>query len=354
MLSIELDTQRLTLPAAVHNARASWSERHSVRLALTLGELQGEGEATPLPGHSSDELTEAARELAGLEPAAIERALATREPRTMLAALSALPLRAPSARFALQSAAFELLAALRQEPTALLLRAAVDWPAPEQEPHWVAPAELLDADALSPASSSAAPSPSLGAGCYKLKLGRELQRELPVLEHWRRVHPLPTQLRVDFNRCLPIQDVERVLQLLHAVQPEFVEEPCDLSDLGAPRVLPVPLAFDESLVGWSQNKATLVGAWLESGAQALVLKPMLHGGLDALSNWLHLARRHSAKIVISHLFDGAIAARAYADWARAFGSEGVAMGLGAQPGLRLWSRAHPLQSTPLAGSAGAR
>lgn len=342
MLAIELESQGVTLPDAVHNARASWQQRHSLKLSLTLGDFRGEGEATPLPGHSSDDLGEAGRELAALQPTAVEHALGSREPRTVLAALSALPPRAPSARFAIQTAAFELLAALRAEPVAALLRAAIGWPAPEREPRAVGPAELLnlaslDLALLEPSSLT----PSQTVRCYKLKLGRDLQQELPLLEHWRRVHPPPDQLRIDFNRCLQPTDVDRVLQSLVSLQPEFVEEPCDLSELGAPRRLPVPIAFDESLLGWEQGKAAQVGAWLASGqVHALVLKPMLHGGLAGMVDWLQLGQRHATKLVISHLFDGTIAARAYAHWARAFGSDGVAMGLGSHAGLSLWSE-HP-------------
>lgn len=339
MLTIELESRGLTLPVAVHNARASWQQRHSVKLTLTLGDLSGEGEATPLPGHSSDDVREAERELAALQPTTVERALESRDPRTVLEALSALPPCAPSARFALQTAVFELLAALRAEPVAVLLRAAVGWPAPEREPQAVGPAELLNlASPETALLELGTPTTSHGVGCYKLKLGRDLQQELPLLQRWRRIHPPPTQLRIDFNRCLPSADVDRVLQLLVPAQPQFVEEPCDLSELGAPRHLPVPIAFDESLVGWDQRKASNVSAWLASGqVDALVLKPMLHGGLAGLVDWLHLGRRHATKIVISHLFDGAIAARAYAHWARAFGSDRVAMGLGSHPGLGLWS-----------------
>jgi hypothetical protein len=168
-----------------------------------------------------------------------------------------------------------------------------------------------------------------------------------TLEEGERGGRLALRLRLDANGALPPLELDRWLAVFAELEPEFIEEPCALEQLGSPRRLSVPLAFDETL-----SRAPLAGAlaaWLQSGAvRAIVVKPMLLGGITQSLGWFHVARQHGQEVIVSHLFDGSVAAAMYRQLAR-FASPQLAMGLGSHDGLRLWQ--HVRLSPAVDGSA---
>jgi L-alanine-DL-glutamate epimerase-like enolase superfamily enzyme len=179
--------------------------------------------------------------------------------------------------------------------------------------------------------------------CYKVKLGPDYQVWLPRLQRWRQINPLPTALRLDFNRSLGAHEWYAALDKLACLSPEFVEEPCPSSALGTPRDLPAKLAFDESLWSPQMGGRQELDPWLASGqVAALVLKPMALGHITHFLQWAQHAQRYSLGIVLSHLFDGNVAASMYEQLARAFGSLDRATGLGEHPGLSLWGTRPPV------------
>lgn len=352
MLSFELRTARVLLPkGSAFNARASWEARDSVLLRLADDHgAEGYGEATPLPGFSLESVSLAYEQLTALPMDDLAAALDTRDPATLLRELALLLSGCcSSARFAVESAALQLLA--RKESTGVAelltrLPALPDRARPAQEVNCCelvdllrrdAPAEVegkyqiakavREVDALTQARGRDAKS------CVKAKIGRDIEAELHALEKHR-----TTRIRLDANGSLPPPRLEDLLQRYAGCLPEFVEEPVPLSALGAPRTLPVAIAFDESLLlrRQPQHAARLLG-WLSSGrAAALVVKPMLLGGINEALELFGLGQQFGVPLVLSHLHDGSVAARIYMDLARVIGAQDLAMGLGPHASLQLW------------------
>lgn len=342
MPRFELEEAQIRLPqGTAFNAKRSWATRRSLRLSWFDDDgLMARGEAAPLPGWSREsfeaargDLDRCARELSEAATPSARRLLEAREPGALLLSLAPFTRNCcNSARFALESASFERLARRLGVPVWRLLCALVT--------SGDAASELEGgATALATAQAFDLQRPgAISSSTLKVKIGRAPNDEQRLLAALRQQHP-ELRLRLDANQSLHPERLRDDLVGFAACRPEWIEEPCSLQALGTPRELPVRLAFDESLALAAGHPETAndVRAWLDSGAvAALVLKPAFLGGLEPVLRWCELARAAGVEIVISHLFDGAIAAEAYRQHALAFGSRRVAMGLGAHPGLALW------------------
>lgn len=319
-LDLELGSIDVT---GVKNARRSWTERTSARITLTWRGQRARAEATPLPDYSPDTLEQARADIQGAD---VERALDAPDDLAALEALEPLP--SPSARFGLECALLELRARLRGRNFDQALGELVS--ALGGTPHdppttWVA---LLDAE--QDLREQLARARQRGAAGFKVKIGREPAEELRFGRALCAALRPGERLRLDANGSL---HSERELAAFAALSPEFVEEPLEV--LGTPRALAVPLALDETLF----RDPAAARSWL-GHAHAVVLKPMVLGLLGALT-WSVQAERAGARVVLSHCFDGALAARHYAALARLVGTPGVAMGLGPHPGLALWQEEAP-------------
>jgi o-succinylbenzoate synthase len=331
-LQLSLRTEQLELARPIANAQTRWRRRGGQLVVLTnpTTGARGVGEATPLPGYSPDSESQVHPFLRSLG-SSLEL---PPSPRGLGAAVSALSSRLkdapPSAVFALQCALLNLWASEAAQPCTVQ---ALD----------VAPAELIDLDTdwaprlsvLTEARRSR--SSTQVRRTLKLKLGRDWQRELRAVKDLAECPWL--ELRLDANASLSALQLEELAQSLlhHGLRDRlrFVEEPRPLGALGAPRDLGVPIALDESL--WREPKRAQ--AWLAAGqVTAVVLKPMILGLGSSLA-WANRAHRSGALVIVSHLFDGAVAASAYRQLARVLGSPGVAMGLGSHHGEALWAEA---------------
>lgn len=315
--------ERLARP--VGNARRSWDERRGLALLFCGAWGTAMGEATPLPGHSPEPYQLVARLLSQF---VAPRALPADSERSALiswleAFHSAHPELPASARCALDSCLLD--AASRCAGVALC-----EWLAPGAAVREFERCQLFDlwsAEQAEPAYRSPV------ARTLKVKLGKQPTAELEQLRRLKARWPT-RRLRADANQSLPPEACLNVLHALGELSIEFLEEPCPLSELGPARPLPCPLALDESLL----REPELARRWLRSGhVAAVVLKPMLLGSLARTLQWVELARSVGATVIFSHLFDGSIAARLYEHLARAFGTPGVAAGLGPHPGLQLFA-----------------
>jgi L-alanine-DL-glutamate epimerase-like enolase superfamily enzyme len=306
------------------------------------------GEAAPLPGFSIESLDQV-RDYLGR---AVSPALFLRKLETLVQAAEAAPgaplrtgtrslgerLReAPSApksaTFALDCALLDGLGQALNRPLWRLLSPASEVATPPLLP---ASAELLslhDAGWDERCERAA----SSETQTFKLKIGLNFELELDRLHQLRKRAP-EVRLRVDANGQLG-NTPELWQERLVALAPlglEFVEEPVPFALLGEPRPLPCPLALDESLVRLTP-KSEALHAWLASGhLRALIIKPMLHGGLAAFADWIECAARHQIDLVVSHLFDGPIAMAMYRHLAIAHPLRELHTGLGQHSGLQLW------------------
>ncbi len=325
-MKLTLRSVELAVTGAEH-ARRSWPVRRSLLLSLTdPGGARGLGEASPLPGYSPDTLEDAQAALSTLDPAAVAGALEAPDPRASLAAVAALlPATLPSARFALETAALDLLSRREAVPAPALLGAGVGAQRPLAALLGAATSPRLLADAERALAE--------GYRCFKLKVGapgawgRELAGAASLRE---RLGPA-LLLRLDANGAIAANELERSAAALAQLGLDLFEEP------GATLPPGVPLALDESLQRLDADGAELICR--SRGAGALVLKPTALGGISHCLALAERAAQFGARVVISHCFDGPIAWRAAATLALALPA-GVAHGLAPHPALASWPRDH--------------
>lgn len=321
-----------TLASSVGGHGHLTEQRAGIELRLSVSaELTGRGEASPMPDYSPDCLEETAHALRQLTPFELELPQRAEQCGPLVAALSAqLPEGAPSARFALETALFELFARhLKCSVTSLLRSLAFDAPPPVAE---VAVSKLIAASCLDECLTTARRAWSLGYRTVKLKLGPDTL-VAPLLSALRAQYGNELQLRLDPNGSWPIAELARRLDEVLPFEPELVEEPVPWRQLLELNESPLPLALDESLVDPDALPALLERREALK-LHAIVVKPALHGLLGAL-DLARVARQHGLEVVVTHLFDGPTGHATAASLALAVGSRVFAHGLSPHPGLLL-------------------
>ena len=288
----------------------------------------GLGEAAPLPGMSSDTLGDAARAITTF-PRLTGATLDDPDALRQLAGERGVIL-TPAAWFALETAVFDAFARERGISLAALLRTGLPEPghADTQRSLRVPLAAVVDDPGTAGAAFAA------GIRCVKIKLGPD--------ESLDRVRAIAAaapgaMLRIDANQSWPRSEVIDRLAALAALPIEFVEEPCrDPVSLLWSGPLPCKIALDESLS--SMIAEQLSRAVTCPDLAALVLKPVLNGGLSGCLALARIAHRHRVAAVVSHGLEGPIGTAACAELALA-----VAVGLAAErpPGPAAGLAAHP-------------
>ncbi|ACY18196.1 o-succinylbenzoate synthase [Haliangium ochraceum] len=330
----------------VGNAHRQWTQRRGLLLHLRDGDGNvGKGEASPLPGHSSEDLQTCADQLLALQPSQLVLGLDTAgtPTRSTFERLLA-SVRAPAARFALETALFDLAAQRAGIPLWRMLRRLAPELTPHEPPQPVRLNALAVLDEPRATIAEVARGRDRGLRCFKFKIGRDREREDAALDAVRARFGDSIALRLDANRSFTPEQCRSRLQQLTAFAPEYVEEPLQ-REHATPENLcdaPVPVALDESL-----QEARLRDALCTSSAvTALVLKPMLLGGLLAALDVvararaialadMHGGRARGIDVVVSHLFDGPIALGACAHLALALGASRPC-GLDHHAGLAAW------------------
>lgn len=294
---------------------------------------QGQGEASPLPGWSRESAAACERALAELAWPALELPADDADPRPAIGALVAgLPVELPAARFALETALFDLLGRRRATPSYRLLSGR---PAGAAVPR----SSLLLADDEAEVVAAARRALAGGARTLKWKVGRPgaLSAELATLRAMRQAVGPAVALRLDANGAFqPGEAAARVVDLAEAAGGiELIEEPVAGGLWRLPAPLPVPVAADESLAG-ADGPAEVERAIASGRCQVVVLKPTLLGG--AL-RCLRLAQRFAtagATALCTHAFEGPVGLAAVAALALALPPPVPAVGLDRHPGLEAW------------------
>lgn len=345
-------------------------ERRGFALSLTDDEGRvGLGEATPLPGFSSDSaaachraLLDAAAALAPVDldpaPDAPDPAQPSADPAPPAAAVARAlaPLDAalrglPAARFALETALLDLAG----QRLGLPLAACLGGP------------RLYDEVPVNGLLSASDPLPSLidgvralaarGVRCVKVKLRARddagFGRELAALAALRRELDAAggMELRLDANAAWTEDIARRRLAALAPLRPRFVEQPVAPDRLDHLGPCAAPWAADESL-----SVPGLAERLLDAGScAAFILKPAALGLLRA-HELARQAQARSVDVVVTHLFDGPIALAAACELALSLPRAPLASGLDAHAGLALWPplsvpqcRAASIASTGCAG-----
>lgn len=293
------------LPLVAPLALAFGTLTHRDGLLLRLEDADGRvgwGDACPLPGFSPDTLDEARD--------ALDRWTRTGDDGSGSAALP------PSAQAALDGARLDLDAQAAGVSMAEMLRADAA-PTVQMQALLVAapgavaldPALLRHAEALRAAGYRAA----------KLKVGA-----LPVAEEAARVRALANvlgdtvSLRLDANRAWTFDDARRFSDALFGVWIEYVEEPlADPSRLAElARTSALPVALDETLPGLAPEALDA-----HRYARAVVLKPVVLGGVRAALAWADAARACGMEAVVSGAFESGVGTRHALALAAALGGD---------------------------------
>lgn len=276
----------------------------------------GRGEASPLAGTSPESLGDARD---ALETFAARLPLhVVPDPGGVEVLVGRLPARVPSARFAIETALLDLVARREDVSMATLLRGG---PAPHVVRHGALVQANGHADALAEASRAVA----RGMRMLKRKVrGRAFADELTLLTQLRARFP-EVELRVDANGAWTPDEARRRLEALARVGVALVEEPTAGRGLCALGRVAVPWAADESLRDASLAPALLA----QPSCAALVLKPMLLGGLWRCLALADLADQHDRDLIVTHMFDGPVALAACEALAAALPRHPLACGLDA-------------------------
>jgi len=323
-LHARIDVLEGDLPESLAGAGAGLATRTFAVLRLTRGDgTSGVGEASPLPGYSPDSAAEAVRELQQLTDAPVQVDPLASPLQLLTDTFAAHPLQTPSARMAFETALLDWLGHTRGRPVHQILAGDVERPpipiadlVLEATPaSWPARVDELLAD---------------GATHLKLKVGSDLDAEMAALQTIRRTHSR-VSLRLDANRRIPIEALRGHAAALEALELELFEEPVAPGEWLAALDLPLPFGLDETL-----RDEALSARLLQSGKiRAVIIKPMVCGGLRASFEVAERAAAHGAQYLVSHTFDGPIARAVTAELALALQTE-LAAGLGPHPALALW------------------
>ncbi len=298
-------------------------------LRLTDGEGRwGQGEACPLPGYSPDtaEDVEAVLRRVAAEgipfPGAVDETM-----EHLRGVLDPIRKRSPSAAFALETAALDLLGRRVGRPIVELL-------AGPDRLHPVAVNALIPVTDEEGALSAVRKAVARGIRTFKFKIGAaDFEGVRRILGRVRTEAGSSARIRLDANGAWDPRTAARRLERLAEYDPEYVEEPVPAGFLSGFRESPVPLAADESL------RDPLEGERIFENpvCTVFVLKPMLLGGSLAAMDWVRRVRGAGRRVVITHLFDGPVGVSAATHLACAAASEDLACGLDDHPGLEGWT-----------------
>jgi o-succinylbenzoate synthase len=324
---------------AARAARQAWPERAGVLLEIVAGAHRGLGEASPLPGYSTDTLEQAEGALASLDLQALALALEQEHPLEALAAVGKLvPAGQSAARMALETAVLDLRGRQCGRSAPMLL---AQTPGAERTLAWLA-GVLVGGDAESQTLPAIRRAMRGGYAHFKLKLGvkGKLREELAVVHGLRGALGSAVRLRLDANQAWSEADARAACGVLEDLDIEFLEEPCS-APLRALHTR-IPIALDESLR--DRNPQDLASLARRSSASIVILKPMVHGGLTRCLAMARQALDLGLGVVISHSFDGPVALVAAAALALAVPTR-MAQGLAPHAGLAAW----PDVPLPIAG-----
>lgn len=301
------------LVAPVGSARSRSADRQG--LVLTLRDEAGrcgQGEASPLPGYSTETLAGCERALAAVH----ERlAGADDEGWPIVEELAALP----AARFALETA----LADLRAQAAGVSLAELLGGPRPYSQ---------VAVQALCGSLEEARSAIAAGVRTLKIKIGgADFGAELSFLRSLRAELGPEVALRLDANGAWSPQEARQRMEQLIAVAPEFIEQPVPAGELAALLPAPLPVAADESLRDPAE-RAALLGA---AGCVAWVIKPAVLG-LRMSREIACTAQEHEKRVILSHLFDGPIALAACCELALSLPRPPSTCGLRPHAGLSAW------------------
>ena len=303
------------------NAHQTWVERCGLEICVGAGGYTGWGEASPLPGYSNDTLASATHTITALDPKSFR--IDSSAPWSSIVALVQryVPVSEPAVRFALETALANLMSQILECSFIDILGG--------QKTSAQGVAELVaDLDEAIELTEGAL---TLGAEAIKLKVGRrgQLQAELEVAKNLKDRWP-QLNLRLDANQAF-VEDTPLVLKRFDTIGFTLFEEPGPPSTwLGETGPAFQRIALDESL------RSPEADMLLDRGASqigAVVLKPVVLGGLSSAINWSERAANYGIPSIVSHTLGGPIEAASLRSLSVVLPHASVPQGLGLERAL---------------------
>ncbi len=323
-----LTPTRLELVRPLKTARATYAAREGflVQLVDEKGRV-GQGEAMPLPEFGTESLDtceqvirshlKALREqVPGNSLEAIEDVFATPE--------GELP-KAPAAEHAVELALLDLLAQRWERPLCRLLS-----PSARSE---IQVNALLTADGPQELAEQARQAVAEGYQTLKLKVaGRPIEEDVSRIRTVREAVGHEVKIRVDANGGWPEAEAWEALERLGGYGLELCEQPVAPEDVQAlgrlQQRVRFPLAADEAMAVPGAIPVLLGAAGGTPAVKALVLKPMVLGGLLPALTLAHQAALQGLEAFVTSSLDGVVSRAGAAHLAAALPSGRLAAGLG--------------------------
>ena len=269
----------------LQTAGNTYTHREGVWLQLKSGELTGVGEAAPLEGFNPETLKEVHYALEGFHQAVDGEDFEIDELFSMIEVHTE---DTPSARFALESAVYDMLSKDAGVPLCKYLNSNAK---PEIAVNGLVGLHL----------------PVDGFKVMKVKVGfRNLFNEIENMETLTQSFGDDIQFRLDANGAFDLPKAIRFCKEMERFNIDYIEQPLPADNLEDLAELTyhteIPIAVDESLTDF-QSAEKIIG---EQAAHVFVIKPMVSGGFTECNKIIKLAQTENIRAVITSSLETAI------------------------------------------------
>ena len=263
----------------------TYSHREGVWIQMKWDNFTGVGEASPLPGFSTETLKEVHYALEGFHQAINGEDL-DREELFLLIEIHSQ--NTPSVRFALETAIYDILAKEEELPLA----------------------KYLNTNAKSEIAVNGLAGmhqPGGGFTIMKVKVGfRNLFDEIENMEYLTKSFGEEIQFRLDCNGAFDLPKAIRFCKEMEKFNIDYIEQPLPADNLEDLAELTyhteIQIAVDESLTDF-QSAEKIID---EQAAHVFVVKPMVSGGFTECKKIIMLARTENIRTVITSSLETAI------------------------------------------------
>ncbi len=310
-----IEPYQLCLREPFQSARRSYSTRSGYLVWLYNSEgVYGLGEAAPLPGFSEESFRDAGRNLREaaqfIHGASLD---ITENIMTPLHLAGDIPL-LPSVRFALDTAALDLIARTRRIPFRQLLA--------DSAPASLRVNGVIDLKDAQECIRQTTRLMNAGFTTIKMKVGRrDFDEDIRCVESVRRVLQNRISLRLDANQSWNPQEAAARMNRLGVFDLEYIEQPIPRGNpdgLSALKSLSsVPIAVDEDVYPYSHAMDIIE----KKAADVLVLKPAILGSYQQLYSLMTLAQERNISIIFSSALESLVGRSAVIQLAGAFAPE---------------------------------
>jgi len=269
----------------LQTARKTYTHREGLWLQLQWEDYIGIGEAAPLDGFSRENIKEVNYALEGFHQAIDGENFDSDD---LLSLVNIHTEDIPSARFALETAVFDLLSQESKKPLAGFLN-----------PKSKSQVSINGIVGIHP--------PSDGFTIMKDKVGfRNLFDEIEHLEYLAQSFGEETMFRLDANCAFDLPKAIRFCKEMEAFNIDYIEQPLPLDNLEDISELryhtEIPIAVDESLTDFHSAEKIIE----MQAADVFVIKPMVSGGFGESKKIIQLARDEDIRTVVTSSLENSI------------------------------------------------